>query len=235
MKPIDFNIADTLLERPICFTVRKKVLYLYPLSLGKVYFITPFLEEINIQPTAGLEEFSSFLLLYVAKMKRESCLRLIAYCTLKGDSCLDEELVRSRIKDLRPLKASEIATLISTILSMDKSKEISGHFHFDTQKRNLDRIQKIKEKDRNSISIGGSSVWGTLVDFACQRYGWTVHYVVWDISLTNLNFLLEDHIKTVFLTDKERKEAHISSESDTVINVSDTDRLNDLIKSLNWR
>ena len=44
-----------------------------------------------------------------------------------------------------------------------------------------------------------------LIDFACQRYGWTMDYVLWSISYVNLRMLLEDAITTVYLSDDERK------------------------------
>ena len=52
---------------------------------------------------------------------------------------------------------------------------------------------------------GGKSIYGLLIDFACQRYGWTMDYVLWGISYVNLNMLFADDITTVYLSDEERK------------------------------
>ena len=38
---------------------------------------------------------------------------------------------------------------------------------------------------RSSIAFGGKSIWGTLIDAACERYGWSYQYVLWGISYSN--------------------------------------------------
>ena len=40
--------------------------------------------------------------------------------------------------------------------------------------------------------FGGKTIWGTLIDAACERYGWTFDYVVWGISYNNLTLMLKD-------------------------------------------
>ena len=57
----------------------------------------------------------------------------------------------------------------------------------------------------------GKSIYGLLVDFACQRYGWTLDYILWGISLVNLNMLFADAITTVYLNDEERKKLGMSN------------------------
>jgi len=56
-----------------------------------------------------------------------------------------------------------------------------------------------------SITFGGKRIYGLLIDFACQRYGWTMDYVLLGISYVNLNMLFVDAITTVYLNDEERK------------------------------
>lgn len=46
----------------------------------------------------------------------------------------------------------------------------------------------------SSRAIGGRSLWGGLLDVACAKYGWTLHYVLWGISYLNLQMMLIDAI-----------------------------------------
>lgn len=46
----------------------------------------------------------------------------------------------------------------------------------------------------SSRAIRGRSLWGGLLDVACAKYGWTLHYVLWEISYLNLQMMLTDAI-----------------------------------------
>lgn len=73
----------------------------------------------------------------------------------------------------------------------------------------IDTDVKAKQaKHRGSGSgraIGGRSLWGGLLDIACAKYGWTLHYVLWEISYLNLNMMLADAITVDY--DKPSAEA----------------------------
>ena len=44
-----------------------------------------------------------------------------------------------------------------------------------------------------------------MIDFACQRYGWTMNHLLWEISYANLKMLIADAITTIYLSEEERK------------------------------
>ena len=90
---------------------------------------------------------------------------------------------------------------------------------------------KIKER-KNTITFGGKSIYGTIIDSACERYGWTMQYVVWGISYTNLCMLLADSTKDVYLTDDEMKK-YQSSDNTNTISADDIGNMN-LILSRSW-
>ena len=50
-----------------------------------------------------------------------------------------------------------------------------------------------------------------MIDTVCNRYKWTFDYVVWEISYVNLQLLLKDSIKTIYLTDDEMKKLHVNN------------------------
>ena len=71
-----------------------------------------------------------------------------------------------------------------------------------------------------SLSFCGKSTYGTLIDWACQRYGWSMEYVVWGISYANLQMLMADSITSVYLSEVERKKLGITDNRD-IINADD--------------
>ena len=44
-----------------------------------------------------------------------------------------------------------------------------------------------------------------MIDFACQRYGWKMNHLLWEISYANLKMLMADAITTIYLSEEERK------------------------------
>lgn len=228
------DISDALIERPISFSVKDKHYSIYPPSLGKIQLMSRLFEAIGIDRTGLSVHTFSKMLLTKAEENRGECLRIIAYATLPGSHCLDEELVCARLDRLSCLDKEDIATLIVTILQCDKSSAIMKHFGMDKEAERLKRVMKAKKDNKNTYTFGGKTLWGTLIDSACERYGWTFQYVLWGISYCNLQLLLADQVKTIFLTDDERKNVHVSNDS-TIVRADDKDKIKEFIRTQNWK
>lgn len=108
-----------------------------------------------------------------------------------------------------------MSTIPVLILSGDNTEEFIRYFVIDKERVEKDRIYKIKNS-KGSISFGGKSTYGTLIDFACQRYGWTVDYVVWGISYANLKILMADVITTIYLSEDEHKKLNVFDDSEVI-------------------
>ena len=224
-------ISDALIERPISFSVRKKHYSLYPASLGKIQLTARLLEAI------GLTEGNAYKqALEAVKIHREECLRLVAYSTLPGDECLDENKVCRRIKELEPADETDLATLLVVILTSDKTADIKKEFGMDKEEQRLNKVIKAKKasKENNSLSFGGKSIWGSIVDVACERYGWSYQYVLWGISFCALQLLMSDRVKTVLLSKEEMKAAHVSTDA-VVVRADDRTALESFIKTQSWK
>lgn len=228
------DISDTLIERPVSFCYKRRRYSIYPLSLGKLQLCSRLIGALGFDKISRDGELYG-LALKSAQNRRNECLRLISYVTLPYMDCLDESIVQERISKLRRIKANDLASVLVLFLMMDKTAAIMREFEMDKESKRLSEVLKVKEESKNgSVSFGGKSIWGTLVDAACERYGWTYQYTVWGISYCNLQLLLADHIKTVLLTEEERKKCHISTDN-TVIKATDASTLNDFIKHQSWR
>lgn len=204
-KEIELNISDAIIERPINFSVGKLKFSLYPSTLGKMQILKNLyfsmgvnLELLAFNPLAET--------LRICKEKPDVVSQIIAYSTFNDrKSILDVLKILHRAKFFQDnMPAEDLATILSIVLSNDKIEEFIQYFGIDEDRKVKSRISEIKG-DSSSMTFGGKSIYGLLIDFACQRYGWTMDYVLWEISYVNLNMLFADAITTVYLSDEERK------------------------------
>ena len=227
------EISDLMIERPVSFSIKGKHFSVFPATLGKMQLTARLLEA------AGLSEQIEVTSLYgrilkAAQEHRSECLRLVAYATLKGDECLDENKVLKRLKELRKMDDVSIASLVVVYLSLDKSEQAIKHFAIDVETSKMNKVLKVKQDNKNTLCFGGRSVWGTLIDAACERYGWSLQYVLWDISYSNLRLMLADQVRSVYLSDEERKKVNVSNDR-TIIRAEDSQSLEEFISTHSWR
>jgi hypothetical protein len=226
------DIINTIMERPYSFEVNGRTLYLYPNTLGKSLLISELLKGADINSkNIRLNPLAEALRVCLAK-KDEVC-RIIAIRTLRTKKdVFCASLVAKRVKIISELSMDDLAVLLVAALKDDDIDRYIKHFGIDEERKWQDKAMKVKN-DRNTLTFGGRSIYGTLIDNACQRYGWTFEYVVWGISYTNLKMLMADVVNTVFLTDEERKRVHIPNDRN-VINMDNAQSSIELIKKMNW-
>ena len=238
MDDIDQYIADALIEKPYGFSVGKEHFYLYPVTLGKIFLEKRLIELLEVNHKY-LKTNVSAEALRLARTKKDVCLTIITYHTCKKkDEVYDTELVAKR-KALfgRELSFEDIAALMMVVLSADKTDSFIKHLGISKEQERLATVMRIKGKDdKNNLMFGGLSQFGTLLDAACERYGWTKEYVVWGIDYTSLRLMLSDKITSVYVTDEELKKIpkSISQKNEEVIKADDAKNMN-TIKNMNWK
>lgn len=217
---IEMDITDTMLERPHGFKIGDRRFYLYPITLGKKYLIARLVGILDIN--CDIMDVNPFMeALRICRNKKETVCKLIAYHTIsKKEELFDIDMVQERCdffsKELNDESMAQL--LVMVILEGDVSSFIA-HFGIDKEKEWQSKAIKAK-KDTNSLVFGGKSIYGTLIDSACERYGWTFEYVVWGISYANLQLLLADSITSIYLSDEERKRVNIPKDRN-IINADD--------------
>lgn len=218
---IEEEISDAIMERPHGFNVAKRWLYLYPVSLGKMLLLSRLTSQLEI----GSSKFQKNSVLEVLKATnahRDIVNRILAIHTFRSrDEIFDVEKMTARQEFFsKNLSNEDAASLLLIALSRDPVSSFSAYLGLDKERKELSRITKIKNEKGNSVTFCGKSLYGTLIDAACERYGWTLEYVVWGVSYANLQMMFADMINSVYLSDEERKKAHISNDR-TVINADD--------------
>lgn len=227
------DIVNTILERPYLFKCEdgKREFYIYPKTLGKVLLVSEMLKGADIDE-ANLRTNPYGEALRVCRDHKELVCRIVAvHAAPDKASVFDEKAMDGRMNLAMRLNIQDIAKLFILLLADDELNRFCKHFGIDKEREWQEKALKAK-KDNSTLTFGGKSVYGTLIDNACQRYGWTFDYVVWGISYTNLRMLMADAVNSVFLTDEERKRVHIPNDRN-VVNMDDP-RNKDIIKQMHW-
>lgn len=208
---IHLDIVDAITDKPFAFEVNGKSFFFYPMSLGKQMILSRLYEQLEL-PEDGAINIEDLILL--CSEKKSIICMILAYHTLyKKVDILDIKLVNKRSNFLeKNLSQTEIAKLLLYLIKDDRINQFLSHFGIDREQREQKRVLKVKMSESHSVTFGGRSPYGSLIDKACERYGWTFDYVVWGISLINLTMLLVDCPNTIYLSKEEEKKVHISKD-----------------------
>ena len=209
-----------VMEKPIQFSIGDRSFSLYWPSLGKAMIVSRLLGQAGI---TGVRAYSGSPVdtVLLCRNHRDIACRIIAYSTVKSRSeVFDQRLIEATEKYIdKNLSESELAGLLVIALLLYDVKAFVKHYGLDKEQVLRRRIISMKKKNGNNVSFGGKSIYGTMIDTLCQRYGWTMDYVLWGISYPNIQMLLSDAQTSVFLTKEERKRIHIPSSN--VIDAND--------------
>lgn len=217
MEELGIIISNTLTDMPIGFDTEHAHVSIYPTTLGMMYLTSQLVDSLELDKE--LLQADPFLeALRVANTKRETCCRLIAYHSLNTkNEILDSKCVSKQTELIfKECSNEDIATLLIIILKANSYQTIAKETGMEEEAKRMAKVNAAK-KSENSFIFGGKTIWGTLIDAACERYGWTFDYVVWGISYNNLTLMLKDKITSIYLSDEERKKAHIPAVGEEVI------------------
>lgn len=213
---IEMDIADAVMERPAGFNIGSRSFFIYPATLGKTYLLARLFKELDAnQQIVAANPYMEAIRL--CNTKKDIVCRILSYSTFnrKEDIFNNTKIAERADFFCGNLDLEELATLLVLILTSDNLETYISYFGIDKERKERKRIADIK-KDNGCVTFGGNSVYGTLIDFACQRYGWTMDYVVWGISHTNLRMLMADAINTIYLSAEERKQLNIFDNKENI-------------------
>lgn len=234
IKLLDMDLADAIVDRPHGFTIGSRHFYLYPLTLGKMFMLGRLVEELGINQES-LELNPYLEAIRCARYNKELCCRIITYHTIRTKAkSLDAEFISNRTKFFTDnLDEEDVATTLVMVMTCDKTEQLIHHLNIDKEQKRMKKAIDSKDS-RNTMTFGGTSIYGSLIDTACERYGWTYDYVVWEISYTNLKLMLADSVKQVYLTDDEIKKSGLTANA-TYINGDDPEEMKRFIESMKGR
>ncbi len=230
---IENEIADTIMEKPQCFKVGTRQFRFYPITLGKSYLQARLIELLEIDQET-LHKYSYLEILNVTQKHKEIVARIIVIHTCRTKKeCFDEDKVQSLIKFFVKLQCSQLASLLMICLKQPDVNKIKEYIGLDKEAKRQAKVSQCK-KNTNTYVFNGKSIWGTLIDFCCERYGWTMDYVIWGIALANIQMLMADKVVDICLTDEEKKRCPVSPYGEKEVDGNNKEQMMQLIKSSSW-
>lgn len=229
---IDMDIADAIIERYHTFELNGVRYRLYPPTLGHKVIIDRLMDTLGFdlsRPNPTMEVFR------VCCEHKATVAKIIAVHTSNvKEDILDSDMMERKARMIeKGMDTEEISSVLILLMTMYNTETFIRRLGLDEEHERLFRVQKCK-KNRNSFSFNGRSMYGTLIDYACERYGWTMDYVVWGISYQNLQMLSADAIVHIYLDDEEMKQCHVPNGKEKVINGDDpanAEYLKELLKN----
>lgn len=196
-------LVDTLTERPTAFQVGRVHYSFYPPSLGVYLLSSTLLGELWVDEALLAHNLPAEAL-RLAQRHRGEVLRLVVLHSLRGYAqIMDEGKVQGRIKHLdKGLSTEELATLLCLLLEGDSYSELVQAYGIDSDMQERQRLREVKE-DKHTISLGGRTLYGGLIDYTAERYGWSMDYIMWGISYANLRLLSADASLSIYLSEEE--------------------------------
>lgn len=184
-------VGDAIVELPIEYSVGGQFFCLYPPSLGSTFLMN---RTINKN-----------------KVGKELIVEMLAICSFENRAdARYNSLLNKRIAEIDKASVEELMPIYAMFDAWKKDQEeFVKYFNLDKEQKYMQRAHEAKDKNSGSLVFNGKSIYGTLIDVACERYGWSMDYIVWGISLVNLNMLMADKVVNVFLTKEESKKAAI--------------------------
>ena len=236
-RDIEQYTSDIVTGRPHVFSVGGNVFYIYPATLGKLFLLDRSMKELGISG-ANMQLDMRIEALRVAREKRRECATLISIFTLeRREEVFDHTVVSERCELFcKELSDEDMASLLIVILTLDRTAAVMKHLGIDREQERMKKVMRIKERSQSGcLSFGGVSIFGTFIDAACERYGWTKEYVVWEIDYASLKLMMADKMTSVSVTEDEMKKIPSNMKESASNTVIATKENMERIKAMGWK
>ncbi len=206
------TLADAVMDRPREFFIGKTRYCLWSPSLGVSLMLSRHFETLDLDEEM-LSKNPSMEALRLCTLHRDKVCHILAILSFRTFTELsNSNTVRRRAKVFEStLSPDELARIFLFALDEPKVDTLVALSGIGKDQEEQRRIAAHKNKDGHSVSFGGKTIFGTLIDAACSKYGWTKEYVVWGIDLLSLRMMLVDNITSIYLSDEDMKALKISN------------------------
>lgn len=229
---LDEALSDSVLDLPREFFIGEDRYVIWNPTLGVSILAERRLANININQ-AALSKNPGLEALRLVSMEKEKICELISLHTFRDFADLsNSNRLSERSNIFHQLNKKELAELFLLVLSFPNASTLIQESGLANEQERQAEIAKYKNKDGHSVTFGGKTIYGMLIDAACNRYGWNKEYVVWGIDLVSLRMMLADSINSVYLNDDEMKALNINSTSNQKFGMTkeDIEKLKELTK-----
>lgn len=203
---IEYDLADVIIGAPHDFFVEKDRFRLYPMTLAKMFLLKRYFDELdfseeNVRLNAYMEAVR------LAEEHTEVCCRIIAVFTAPNTykDLFDYDAIEKRFERFKEkLSYEDIATMMVYVLTWDKTDALYRHIGLDKEALRRAKIMKVKKDDKNNISFGGLSLFGTFIG-QLKEMGYSDDEILYEKDYCYLRMMIADKMTSVYLSDDELK------------------------------
>ena len=204
---IEYDLADVIIGAPHDFFVEKDRFRLYPMTLAKMFLLKRYFDELDFsEENVRLNPYMEAVRL--AEEHTEVCCRIIAVFTAPNTykDLYDYDAIEKRFERFKEkLSYEDIATMMVYVLTWDKTDALYRHIGLDKEAVRRAKIMKVKKDDKNNISFGGLSLFGTFIG-QLKEMGYSDNEILYEKGYVYLRLMLADKVVTINLTEEERNE-----------------------------
>jgi len=205
-------LADAVMDRPREFFIDTERFEQWSPSLGMSLMLERHLSALGIDNKILAKNPAMEAMRLISAKRIEVC-RILAILSTRDRRHLDRsEWIERRAQFFsKNIPDEDIAKLLLMALIEPKAETLISLSGIAKEQEEQSRIARHKNREGHTLSFGGKTIYGTLIDSACSKYGWTKQYVVWGIDLPSLRMMLADSVNSVYLSDEEMKALGIST------------------------
>lgn len=203
---IEYDLADVIIGAPHDFFVGEDRFRLYPMTLAKMFLLKRHFDDLDFsEENVRLNPYMEAVRL--AEEHTEVCCRIIAVFTAPNTykDLYDYEAIGKRFERFKKdMSFEDIATLMVHVLTWDKTDALYKHIGLDQDAVRRNRVMKVKKDDKNNISFGGLSLFGTFIG-QLKEMGYSDDEILYERGYCYLRLMIADKMTSVYLSDEELK------------------------------
>lgn len=198
----EYDLADIILGKPHDFRVGDRRFCIWPVTLGKMFMLRPYMEAAGVDCLSGGSPYTSALRL--AREKKEPCAAILAIHTIKNrrrDVLRQSEIQRRTDFFASELSDEDLASLLMTVLTGDRTMQTARHLGLDRERERLEDALRVK-RDGNTLSFGARSIFGAFIA-PLKEMGFSLDEIIYECGYSFLRLMLMDKQATIYMSDEE--------------------------------
>ena len=144
----DYDLADIITGKPHDFRVGDRRFRIYPVTLGKMLILRPYMDAVSVESLMGANPYTSAL--KFVREKKELCATILAIHTLENNrrALHDQTEIKWRTDFFsKEIGDEDMTSLLMAALAGERTAQIAEHLELDKELERLSEVMKIKKKN----------------------------------------------------------------------------------------
>ena len=203
-KDLEYALADIITAKPHEIRIGRKVLRFYPVTLAKTFVLRRWMDALKID--VNLLQKSPYVeCLRLVETQRDIITEILA---VHSSPNTRKDLHDSRSRSVRrnllaSVKQEHLAALLLTMLTQDKTEELTDYLGIRSEHERLMEVLDVKrEYSKNNLNFGGKSIFGAFIG-QLKEMGYSDEEILFEHGYSYLRLMLADKVTSVYLSDEE--------------------------------